>query len=210
MTRSLAAIALLVVVWTPLARGDRASEALQLLDRGIAHFQAGRLEEAREALARARDLVPDKANPHRWLGLVYARMGRCEDASHELQAFIERVPRDDPRVVEAATLRDRCATQPATRTVESASRTVEPTRTIEPARTIEPGSRTVEPPRTVESAASVVAAPASTTPHRSRTWIAGVVVGAAVVVALGVGLGVGLGTASSSPTTLTPIHGGNN
>jgi tetratricopeptide (TPR) repeat protein len=188
--RSLTLAVLLMVAGAAPARGDHASEALQLLDRGISHFQAGRLEEARDALTRARDLVPDKANPHRWLGLVDARMGRCDEAVRELEAFIERVPRDDPRAVEAVTLRDRCVAEPAAKKA--------PPVALE--------TRPVERPRNAEL--EVTSAPPSQ-PKPKRYWIAGVVVGAAVVVALGVGLGVGLGTASS-PTTLSPIHGGSN
>jgi hypothetical protein len=90
------------------ARADNASDALQLLESGISQFQAGKLESARDAFLKARDLVPDKANPHRWLGLVYARMGKCSQAVWELESFIRRVPPNDPRTVEAATLRDRC------------------------------------------------------------------------------------------------------
>jgi hypothetical protein len=90
------------------ARADSASDALQLLDRGIALFQAGDLPAAREAFVKARELVPDKANPYRWLGLVDARAGRCKEAVEELDTFIGRVPPGDPRTVEAITIRDRC------------------------------------------------------------------------------------------------------
>lgn len=90
------------------ARADNAAEALKLLELGILQFQAGKLEAARDAFVKARDLVPDKANPHRWLGLVYARLGKCSQAVTELGTFIQRVPANDPRTVEAVTLRDRC------------------------------------------------------------------------------------------------------
>jgi hypothetical protein len=90
------------------AQADNAAEALQLLESGISQMQAGKLEAARDAFLKARDLVPDKANPHRWLGVVYARMGKCSQAVWELESFIRRVPPNDPRTVEAATLRDRC------------------------------------------------------------------------------------------------------
>ena len=97
-----------VLVLSSTAFADNASDALALLEQGVTRFQAGRLDAACDALERARDLVPDKPNPHRWLGLVYARMGKCSQAVVELESFIKRVPPIDPRAVEAVTLRDRC------------------------------------------------------------------------------------------------------
>jgi hypothetical protein len=105
MTRRLT-IALLLLATT--ARADKASDALSLLDKGIKDFNAGHLAEARESFAKARDLVPDKANPYRWLGLVDARMGHCGDAIKELEIFLQKVPQGDSRIAEAVTLRDRC------------------------------------------------------------------------------------------------------
>src|SRR5262249_58361569 len=80
----------------------------KLLDEGIKQFNNGELQEARDAFSRARELVPDKANPYRWLGLVDARMGRCDEAIKELEIFLQKVPPNDQRVAEAVTLRDRC------------------------------------------------------------------------------------------------------
>jgi hypothetical protein len=91
-----------------VALADKAGDALKLLDEGIKQFNAGDLPEARDSFSRARDLVPDKANPYRWLGLVDARMGRCGDAIKELEIFLQKVPPGDPRGAEAVTLRDRC------------------------------------------------------------------------------------------------------
>ena len=90
------------------ARADNQEDALHLLDEGVALFQANDLAAAREAFARARDLVPDKANPYRWLGLVDARLGHCQDAIDELETFLKRVPVTDTRAIEAITVRDRC------------------------------------------------------------------------------------------------------
>ena len=98
----------LAFVWATSAWAGPAEDALAELDRGIALFQAGDLTAAREAFVRARDLVPDKANPYRWLGLVDARLGRCQDSIAELEVFLQRVPSSDPRAIEAITLRDRC------------------------------------------------------------------------------------------------------
>jgi hypothetical protein len=97
-----------LLLLTGLARADDVSTALGELDRGVALFQSGDLTAARAAFARARDLVPDKANPYRWLGLVDARLGRCAEAIQELDEFVRRVPTNDTRAVEAITIRDRC------------------------------------------------------------------------------------------------------
>jgi hypothetical protein len=115
MARRSMLLALLLCIVAPRARADKAGEALQLLDKGIAAFNAGQLPQARELFSRARDLVPDKANPYRWLGLVDARMGHCADAARELDIFLQKVPPGDARTAEALTLRDRCRQELAPR-----------------------------------------------------------------------------------------------
>lgn len=167
--------ALLLLFLAPQARADRAAEALQLLDQGIAHFQAGRLDAARDSFIQARDLVPDKPNPHRWLGLVYARQGRCAEAVTEVDVFIQRVPASDPRAVEAVTLRDRC--QPEAQ---------------KPRLDLAPEEPITERP------------PAKKKPRYWVYGVTGGAV-VVVAVALGVGLGIGLTNSSSGLTTLPTI-----
>jgi len=82
--------------------------ALVVLDRGIALYEQGDLPAARAAFVEARDLVPEKPNPHRWLGLAEARLHHCHEAILELELFLLRAPADDPRRAEAAAVRDRC------------------------------------------------------------------------------------------------------
>src|SRR6516165_11792935 len=94
-------VALLVAMG--VAHADNAADALIELDRGVALFQNNDLPAAREAFVKARDLVPDKANPYRWLGLVDARLGRCKEAIDELEVFLKRVPLNDTRAIEAIT-----------------------------------------------------------------------------------------------------------
>ena len=90
------------------ARADKVAEALKLLDKGIELFKQDKLDEARTAFLKVREMVPDKANPYRWLGLVEARLGHCAQAVDYLDRFITRVPGKDPRTIEAVTVRDRC------------------------------------------------------------------------------------------------------
>ncbi len=106
MTRWL--VILLLALTPTLARAGKSDDALKFLDEGIKLFNGGDLAGAREAFSQAHDLVPDKANPYRWLGLVDARMGRCGDAIKELEIFLQKVPPGDSRAAEAVTLRDRC------------------------------------------------------------------------------------------------------
>ena len=84
------------------------AKALKFLEGGYSLLNAGDLEAARAAFLKARDLVPEKANPYRFLGLVEVRLGHCADAVTALDQFLRRVPPNDPRTAEAATLRDKC------------------------------------------------------------------------------------------------------
>jgi Flp pilus assembly protein TadD len=90
------------------ARADVEVDALTRLNAGVAHYQLGQLEEARADFITARDLEPNRANPHRWLGLTEARLDHCEAAVVELDLFLQSVPPRDPRVTEATAVRDLC------------------------------------------------------------------------------------------------------
>ncbi len=102
------ALGVVLLLLPALARADATSDALALLDRGVALMQAGDLAAARDHFDKARALVPDKANPYRWLGLVDARLNRCAEAVQELDTFLGKVPPSDARAIEAITVRDRC------------------------------------------------------------------------------------------------------
>jgi hypothetical protein len=108
-------VALILVALVGEARADPAEEAVRLVDQGIALYKAKDYAAARTAFARARDLVPDKANPYRWLGVTDAALGRCGEAVTELDTFLSRVPAGDPRTIEAITIRDRCQAELAPR-----------------------------------------------------------------------------------------------
>lgn len=90
------------------AFADSAEDAIKAIDQGLALLKAGDLPAARAAFQRAHDLVPDKANPYRLLGIVDARLGDCARAVEELDTFLKRVQADDPRAIESITVRDRC------------------------------------------------------------------------------------------------------
>ncbi len=103
-----------MVLPASLAAADKAADAVLLLDEGVKLYNAGELQAARDAFRGARDLEPDKPNPYRWLGLVDVKLGRCSDATRELQLFLEKVPATDPRVTEAKQARDQCRQTEAT------------------------------------------------------------------------------------------------
>ena len=112
---------LLLVLFSTAARADNVSEALTVLDRGVALYKAGDLPAARAEFVAAHNLVPDKPNPFRWLGLVDARLGRCKDAVDELTHFLQLISADDPRAVEAIAVRDACKSELAAAAHSSSS-----------------------------------------------------------------------------------------
>jgi len=91
------------------AGADVTNDAAQLhLDRGIAAFRAGDFTLAHRELTAARELVPHKPNPHRWLALTEVQLGDCARALASIEAFRSRVSTDDPRLAELVRLRELC------------------------------------------------------------------------------------------------------
>jgi hypothetical protein len=103
-----ATVVLALCLATASARADVAADAQRLLSEGLQLLTAGDLNGARERFVKARDLVPDKANPHRLVGMVDAQLGRCAEAIGELEIFIAKVGAEDSRRTDAIALRDRC------------------------------------------------------------------------------------------------------
>src|SRR5688500_14575981 len=67
-------------------------QALAHLDRGVAAFNAKDFQRALRELTAAHDLVPDKANPYRWLALTQIQLGNCPAALGHIDGFLARVP----------------------------------------------------------------------------------------------------------------------
>ena len=88
------AAALLLSLLASSAAAQTANEtrALRFIEAGYALLNAGDLDGARATFIKARDLVPDKANPYRWLGIVEARLGRCADALISFDEFPPKSP----------------------------------------------------------------------------------------------------------------------
>lgn len=82
--------------------------ALAHLDRGISAFNAKDFARALTEFTAAHELVPDKANPYRWLALTEIQLGDCVSALVHIEAFLARVPPADPRVAEMARWREFC------------------------------------------------------------------------------------------------------
>jgi hypothetical protein len=169
------AIGLVMILATAAYAGTAEEDALAHLNDGVAHYNRNELDAARTDFIAARDLFPERANPHRWLGLTEARLGHCDAAVVELEQFLQSVPPRDPRVPEAIAVRDLCR---------------------------KPAQAPVVAP-VVVPAPVVVAAPPPPRPKR-RYWIAGAVIGGVAVIGLAVGLGVGL-TRPSEPHAYPPV-----
>ena len=90
------------------ALGDQESDALENIKRGIQLFKESDLRGARAEFAKAHELVPERANPLRLLGLTEARIGNCESAVVYLEEFLRRVAPDDNRIAEVTAARDSC------------------------------------------------------------------------------------------------------
>ncbi|MBV8761067.1 MAG: hypothetical protein JO257_27475 [Deltaproteobacteria bacterium] len=84
------------------------TEALGHLDRGVAAYRAGDYALAERELHAAQTLVPDRANPYRWLALTESALGECQPALVDIESFLSRIPADDPRVAEMVQLREHC------------------------------------------------------------------------------------------------------
>lgn len=83
--------------------------ALRHLDAGVAAYRAGEFRRAHDELATANRLVPDRANPYRWLALTEIQLGDCASALRNIDGFLSRVGPDDPRVGEMTRWRDLCS-----------------------------------------------------------------------------------------------------
>jgi hypothetical protein len=95
------------------AYADPAEDAaLVHLDRGIAAFNGKDFAVAEREFNAAHALVPDKANPYRWLALTEIQLGDCKTALEHIDGFIGRVPAADPRVAEMTRWRDFCHREP--------------------------------------------------------------------------------------------------
>ena len=156
---------------------DRDDAALQHLDTGVAAYRAGDYATARREFEAAQHLVPDKANPYRWLGLTYVQLGDCTHALLAFETFLQRVPPDDERVAEVTRARDGCQRAP---------------------------SAVTAPPVLVAPPLAVAApAPPPRKPLARRWWFWTALGGAAAVAATGITLGVVFG--SPHEARLPPI-----
>jgi tetratricopeptide (TPR) repeat protein len=190
------AVALLAA---PAAAGeDRDAAALHHLDVGVAAYRAGDYAAARREFDAARRLVPDKANPYRWLGLADAQLGDCAQALLELETFLKRVPADDERVPEVTRRRDQCQRPPGPPPVAAPSSVTPPSSALAPASALAPSTT---PPSAAVAPPSSEAA--TRRPLARRWWFWTALGGAAAIAATGVTLGIVLATPHES--RLPPI-----
>lgn len=107
--RALVVVIAIALLPSSTATADPVEEAALLhLERGIAAFEAKDFARALKELRAAHELVPDKANPYRWLALTEIQLGDCASALVHIDAFLARVPPDDSRVAEMSRWRELC------------------------------------------------------------------------------------------------------
>jgi hypothetical protein len=107
--RALAVVIAIALVPVSTAVGDTPEDAaLAHLDRGIEAFDAKDFQRAHGEFTAAHQLVPDKANPYRWLALTEIQLGNCESALLRIDGFLSRVPPADARVPEMQRWREHC------------------------------------------------------------------------------------------------------
>ncbi|HXU71990.1 MAG TPA: tetratricopeptide repeat protein [Polyangia bacterium] len=183
--RLLLAAMAVALLWSAPARAveDRDDAALRRLDTGVAAYRAGDYAAALREFEAARRLVPDKANPYRWLGLTYVQLGDCTQALLAFETFLQRVPPDDERVAEVTQQRDACERAP------------KPTRAPAPVPLVVPAPAPAPPP--------APGPPPAREPLAHRWWFWTALGGAAAVTAAGITLGVVFGTSHES--RLPPI-----
>jgi tetratricopeptide (TPR) repeat protein len=85
-----------------LEAADPKIAATDLFNRGVVAFDAGRMQDAIEALEQALTADPEFAKAHYYLGLCHVNTGNTALAREHLTAFVEMAP-EDP---DAAAARD--------------------------------------------------------------------------------------------------------
>lgn len=152
-----------VLVWLlgGVAWADNATDALKFVDVGVTFYKSGSYDAAYAAFARARDLVPDRPGPYRWLGLTEAKLGRCAAAVESLDRFLKGIAADDVRAPEARTARDECQRKVAPPTTApglvspAPPASVPPPATLAPAPPVVTAKARIEQPATTPSLATV-------------------------------------------------------
>jgi tetratricopeptide (TPR) repeat protein len=69
--------------------------AVRLLNKGVALFNAGKVDQAVQIFERVLQIDPTLAKTHYMLGLSYANSGQNEKAKVELTKFLELAPNDE-------------------------------------------------------------------------------------------------------------------
>lgn len=216
------AIAVACAATVPARADDVEARALQHLERGVAAYRKGEFKVAHHELQAAHELVPDRANPYRWLALTEIQLGDCASALPNIDAFLSRVPPDDGRVAEMTRWRELCSRTGTLRVTSTPSgvnlRLDGAIVGTSPFRSLSlrsgrhelvaehPGHRTAR--RTIEVAAGSELAVHLTLPRAergvtSRGWFWPAVAGVGLVVAGGIVLAA---TRDDDPTLLPPIQ----
>ena len=82
---------LLIAIGSPVVASD---EAMSLFAQGVKELNAGQLDTALETFERVTTIVPDFADAHYHLGLVYYQKAEFRKAIEAFTRTLERLPRD--------------------------------------------------------------------------------------------------------------------
>lgn len=104
----LALVTALTAVPPAAVADENEDAALAHMDRGTAAFNAKEYVRAHGEFEAAHELVPDRANPYRWLALTDMQLGDCAKAVGNIAEFEMRVAKDDARLAELQRLRVLC------------------------------------------------------------------------------------------------------
>jgi len=215
-----ASILVATVGAAPVAADATDATALFHLRRGVAAFERGDYLTARDELTIASKLVPERANPYRWLALTAVQLGDCQAARVHAEGFLGRAAPDDPRAPELTRLRELCertgaltvtstpdhaelrldgvvvgTTPYVTRALSAGAHTL---RADHPGRAS--ATRTVLVPSGGELTVAL-RLPAPARPLYRRWWVWAAVAGTAAIATTAIVL-----SADDDPATLPPIH----
>jgi tetratricopeptide (TPR) repeat protein len=178
-----------------LSDSERLSRSKTLYEEGRSQFNLGNYPAAISAFERAYVLRPMPLFLYN-LGQLYTLVGDRERAKHVFQRFLDEAPKAPERSDVEARLRE---LKRAIAANPQPSRPPVYTAPPEPA-PVPPPAQPPAPVAAPTPAIHLTAEPAPVPPRRrARGWIAGVVIGTAVVVGGAIALGVVLATHANNP-----------
>ena len=108
---------LLIAIGSPVVASD---EAMSLFAQGVKELNAGQLDTALETFERVTTIVPDFADAHYHLGLVYYQKAEFRKAIEAFTRTLERLPRDVDALIKLGLASHKAGNTDAVGTLRSA------------------------------------------------------------------------------------------